>query len=73
MYYNQLYWNKAMRNESGLMKLHVNTSAIFGDEYVQNSEAVIHLTIGKTKTLGHLKQVISKKIGVSADDFTISR
>lgn len=33
MYYNQLFWNKAMRNESGLMKLHINTSAIFGDDY----------------------------------------
>lgn len=29
-YYNKLYWQKAMKNEGGLMKLHINTSALFG-------------------------------------------
>lgn len=32
MYYNKLFWNKAMKNESGLLKLHINTSAILGEE-----------------------------------------
>ena len=72
MYYNKLYWNKSMRNESGLMKLHINTSSIFG-EGNQSYESTIQISISKNKTLANLKTVISKKISVSADEFTISR
>jgi len=54
------------------MKLHINTSAILGEEN-QIAESIIHLSMSKTKSLGHLKNIISKKIGVPVDEFTISR
>lgn len=72
MYYNKLFWNKAMRNESGLLKLHINTSAVLGEDN-QIADSTIHLSMSKTKTLAHLKSVISTKIGVPVDEFTISR
>lgn len=71
-YYTKLMWQKAMKNESSLMKLHINTSAIFGDTN-QIQDSSIQINIAKTKTLRHLKEIISRKISIPMDSFTISR
>ena len=56
------------------MKLHINTSAIFQDDAKdQIQDSSITISISKTKTLAHLKSMISKKIAIPANNFTISR
>lgn len=71
-YFNKLYWQNAMKNEGGLMKLHINTSAIFGDDN-QIADSAIQISIGKTKSLAVLKAMISKKISIPVEEFTIRR
>ena len=60
--FDKLNWYKAMMNEENIFKFFVN----FGE----NSFTV---NINKGRTLGELKDKISKEIGIPSDQFNVKR